>query len=127
MNRSSLDVSDASFSSTERPPRRLMSFLFAGFQALLLLGSAAITASRDGYLELSHTLFGSDVPMMGSRLLDLVVHDGTAVILVAMAIAVMVKLYVGPRWRWPAELALLLAILAFDIWLIAGLYAPGFS
>ncbi len=127
LNRSSIDMSDAPFSSTERPPRRLVSFLFAGLQALFLLGGAAITASRDGCLELSHMLFGSDVPLMGSRLLDLIVHNGTAFVLVAMAIAALAKLYVGPRWRWPAELALLLAILACDIWLIAGLYAPAFS
>jgi hypothetical protein len=104
-----------------------MSFLFASLQALFLLGAAAITASRDGYLELSHTLFGSDVPLMGSRLLDLVVHNGTAFILIAMAIAALTKLFIGPLWKWPAETVLLLAILAFDIWLIAGLYAPALS
>jgi hypothetical protein len=56
------------------PRKTILSFLVTALQAIMLLGAASIMNARQDFLEIRRTLYGTDAPLMGSRLLDFVMH-----------------------------------------------------
>jgi hypothetical protein len=88
----------------------------------MLFGSIVIVSSRQEFMEISNTIYGTDAPLMGSRLLDLVMRTETAFLLFMFSIATVVKEFVGRKRKWPLNGLLLLIIGAFNAWLISSLF-----
>jgi hypothetical protein len=102
---------------------RKPSFLVTALQTIMLLGTASIVNTRQGFLEISRILYGADAPLMGSRLLDFVMHKETIFVVIVLAIATVAKEFIGPKWPLLINSFLLLVTIAINLWLIASLYS----
>jgi hypothetical protein len=88
----------------------------------MLFGTATIMSSRQVFLEISQTIYGTDTPLMGSWLLDLAMRKESVFVVIALAIAAVIKEFAGPKWTWLLNSLLLLTIIIFNMWLVSSLY-----
>lgn len=102
---------------------RVLNFILTLFQVVMLFGTAAIMSSRQGFLEISQTLYGTDTPLMRSWLLDFVMHKESIFVVIALILAAVAKEFVSHKRALLINGLCLLIIIVFNMWLIMSLYS----
>jgi hypothetical protein len=101
---------------------RFFNALLTFFQLTMLLGVAALINTRQGFLEISNSIYGLDAPLMGSSVLDFVMRREWLIVVVALAVAAVVKEFLYPRQSLILNGSLLAISVFINIWLIVSLY-----